>query len=78
MISSLLLTYIGYGQGELQKAKDKLSSPPMSTSSGSEEVHTYSTYEDSPQNNSSWDDISFWPAFLEKRKPNFEKKWIPN
>ena len=65
MISSLLLTYIGYGQGELQKAKDKLSSPPMSTSSGSEEVHTYSTYEDSPQNNSSWDDISFWPAFLD-------------
>ena len=65
MISSLLLTYIGYGQGELQKAKDKLSSPPMSTSSGSEEVHTYSTYEDSPQNNSSWNDISFWPAFLD-------------
>ena len=65
MISSLLLTYIGYGQGELQRAKDKLSSPPMSTSSGSEELHTYSTYEDSPQNNSSWDDISFWPAFLD-------------
>ena len=51
-----------YGQGTLKEAKERLDSPPI-TSSGSEEHH--SSTDGSYQVHSAWDDITFLPMLLD-------------
>ena len=51
-----------YGQGTLKEAKERLDSPPI-TSSGSEEHHT--STDGSYQIHSAWDDITFLPMLLD-------------
>ena len=51
-----------YGQGTLKEAKERLDSPPI-TSSGSEEHYT--STDGSYQVHSAWDDITFLPMLLD-------------
>jgi hypothetical protein len=54
---------VAYGQGTLKEAKDRLNSPPI-TSSGSEEHHTSSDRE-AYRSYSPWEDISLWPMLFD-------------